>query len=323
MSELTRLLNNRATAFGIFCGVAYGLTARFMAYIKEWQPWFSVMTVAFLVLVPIGLGILTVIESDNRSLGYRILAPWGPMFFTLVATVAFAWEGAICVYLAIPVVFPFASLGGILGGFVRRRSIPVRSLILAAPFVAWPLESRVGNPEKIVVSTQQILIDAPREVVWPLVASVDSIRPDEQKPALFLKLGFPRPISATLDHPGVGGIRRAKFERGLVFTETITRWEPGTLLSFTIDPNTDSIPSSTLDEHVTIGGPYFDVLTGTYTLTPYGRMTLLTLESRHRVSTHFNIYAGWWAERIMSSIQWNILEVHKRRAERIMHDSSV
>jgi len=173
------------------------------------------------------------------------------------------------------------------------------------------------------VSTQQILIDAPREVVWPLVASVDSIRPDEQKPALFLKLGFPRPISATLDHPGVGGIRRAKFERGLVFTETITRWEPGTLLSFTIDPNTDSIPSSTLDEHVTIGGPYFDVLTGTYTLTPYGRMTLLTLESRHRVSTHFNIYAGWWAERIMSSIQRNILEVHKRRAERIMHDSSV
>ena len=323
MSELTRLLNNRATAFGICLGVAYGLTARLMAYIKEWQQWFSVMTVAFLVLVPIGIGILTVIGSDNRSMGYRILAPWGPMFFTLVATVVFAWEGAICVYLAIPIVFPFASLGGILGGLVSRRRVPVRSLILAFPFVAWPVESRVGSPDKIVVSRQQILIDAPRDIVWPLVASVDSIRPDEQKPALFLELGFPRPISATLDHPGVGGIRRAKFERGLVFTETVTQWIPGTRLSFTIDPNTDSSPSSTLDAHVTIGGPYFDVLTGTYTLERYGRMTLLTLESRHRVSTHFNLYAGWWAERIMASIQRNILEVHKQRAERLMHDSTV
>jgi hypothetical protein len=317
----TKVLNSRATALGITLGAAYGLVARLMAYAKIWQDWFSVMTVAFLLLVPVGIGILTVMESDNRSVGYRILAPWVPMFLTLVATAILGLEGAICIYLAIPVVFPFASLGGIIGGLLRTRGIAARSLILAAPFVAWPLESRVGNPERIVESTQQVVIDAPPSIVWPLVASVDSIKPEEQQHALFLTLGFPRPISATLDHPGVGGIRRARFEKGLVFTETITDWSPGRMLRFTIEPNTDSIPSTTLDEHVTIGGPYFDVLTGLYVLDPLdsGRKTLLTLKSRHRVSTHFNLYAGWWADRIMTSIQRNILSVHKKRAEGNQH----
>ena len=34
-----------------------------------------------------------------------------------------------------------------------------------------------------------------------------------------------------------------------------------------------------------------------------------------RVSTHFNLYAAPWADAIMQSIQNNILEVIRRRAE--------
>jgi hypothetical protein len=146
---------------------------------------------------------------------------------------------------------------------------------------------------------------------------VDSIRESERHPALFTGLGFPRPVAATLTGTGVGGVRHATFDRGLVFTETITEWQPERLLSFTIRANTDSIPTTTLDKHVTIGGPFFDVLQGTYQLIPDddGRATRLVLTSRHRVSTRFNPYAGWWANRIMGSIQRNILAVLKRRAE--------
>jgi len=317
--EFTRLINSRASLIGIAIGAAYGLFARLVVTMKMGVELLPEMTLAFLLLVPIGIGILTVAQSDNRSFGYRFFAPWAPMSLTLAATAVLGWEGAICIYLAIPVVFPLSSIGGLIGGMFRRRTFAAQSVILAAPFILGPIEGRVANPEKIVVTTQQILIDAPPSIVWPLVASVDSIKPEEQRPALFLSMGFPRPISATLNRPGVGGIRRARFARGLVFTETVIVWIPDRVLSFTIEPNTDSIPATTLDEHVTIGGPYFDVLTGTYELEPVerGRKTLLTLQSRHRVSTHFNIYAGWWAERIMTSIQRNILLVHKQRAERI------
>lgn len=320
MSQLTELLNSRATAVGVLTGVAYGLLARVLFMTQAITGYFGVMTLAFLALVPVIVGILTVSRSDNTSRAFRVFGPWVPMLVTLVATAVFGWEGAICIYLAIPVVFPFASIGGIIGSYLQRRRLGMQSMmLLALPFVASPLESRIANPVSLVRTTQQIEIAAPPSIVWPLVASVDSIRPEERSPALFLTLGFPQPISATLNHAGKGGIRSAKFEGGVVFTETVTEWIPGRKLSFTIDPNTESIPPTTLDPHVTIGGPYFDVLTGTYELIPSsdGRSTLLVLHSTHRVSTHFNLYSGWWADRIMASIQRNILEVHKRRAERL------
>jgi hypothetical protein len=122
-------------------------------------------------------------------------------------------------------------------------------------------------------------------------------------------------VAATLSRPGVGGVRTATFEGGVVFRETVTAWDEGRRLRFTIDP--EAVPASTLDPHVTIGGPYFDVLTGTYELQPLpGGRTRLVLRSEHRVSTPFNLYAGWWADRVMRSIQRNILAVLRDRAER-------
>ena len=38
--------------------------------------------------------------------------------------------------------------------------------------------------------------------------------------------------------------------------------------------------------------------------------------SQHRVRTRFSVYAGWWADRIMSSVPREILRVIKARAER-------
>ena len=59
------------------------------------------------------------------------------------------------------------------------------------------------------------------------------------------------------------------------------------------------------------------MLTGTYELRPLADGgTQLVLTSEHRVSTAFNPYAVWWADRVMRSIQTNILGVLRDRAER-------
>jgi hypothetical protein len=129
-------------------------------------------------------------------------------------------------------------------------------------------------------------------------------------------VGFPRPVEATLSHEGLGGVRHASFTGGLVFTETIDNWDSLHDLSFSIHANTDSIPPTTLDEHVKIGGRYFDILEGEYRLEPLSDGdTLLHLSSRERVSTHFNPYAGFWTDAVMRSIQSSILQVVKQRAE--------
>lgn len=153
-------------------------------------------------------------------------------------------------------------------------------------------------------------------MVWRNIVQVPEIRPEEHRPALFTAIGFPRPLSAAMDREGVGGLRHARFEGGVLFLETVTEWEEERRLAFTIAAQTETIPPTTLDPHVTIGGPFFDVLTGIYTIEPLpGGKVRLHLTSRHRVSTRFNVYSGLWADAITRSIQDNILEVIRRRCE--------
>jgi hypothetical protein len=72
----------------------------------------------------------------------------------------------------------------------------------------------------------------------------------------------------------------------------------------------------TLDRHVTIGGPHFDVLSGHYDIHPGPDGVSLELTSELRVYTRFNVHATPWADAIMRSIQENILEVIRTRVER-------
>lgn len=94
-------------------------------------------------------------------------------------------------------------------------------------------------------------------------------------------------------------------------------WKPNELLSFRIDVDPKNVPPAALDEHVTIGGPFFDVLRGTYKIEqdPDGKVTFI-LESNFRLSTHFNFYAGFWTDLIMHQIQSDILNVIKQRVEK-------
>lgn len=314
-ASVSSALNSKAALIGLLTGTAYGLGFRAMENLNSPGNALGVMTVGFLFLVPAVVGYLTVRPVRNPSLRFRILAPWVTCALIIIGAVATELEGAICVVFAAPVMLLFASLGGLLAGVgTRSRATVELPIVLLLPVMSMRLEGRHPLPERQVVTSTQIEIAAPPSVVWPLVVSVDTIRQTERRRALFTSVGFPAPIAATLSHPGVGGVRTASFERGVVFHEVVTTWEPERRLRFTIDAR--DVPPTALDAHVTIGGPFFDVLTGTYELHPLSpTKTLLVLRSEHRVSTRFNPYAAWWADHIMSSIQQNILQVLKARAE--------
>ena len=148
------------------------------------------------------------------------------------------------------------------------------------------------------------------------IERVPAIAPNELRPTWTHRIGFPRPIAATLSHEGVGGVRHATFDGGVLFIETIDTWDPWRKLSFSIRAQTDRIPRTTLDQHVTIGGPYFDVLRGTYELQPLSNGgTRLILSSDHRLSTDFNWYSELWTRSVMSDLQKSILSVIKNRCE--------
>jgi hypothetical protein len=309
--------------FAIGLGLAYSLLARFgfdnAVFLKS-----GLLSLSFLVIVPLALGAITAHFIPNTaSDGWRLVgAPFLVVLSFLVMTLLFNLEGLICLVIIFPVFLITATLGSHIYASIADLITTKRdkTLVVAAfallPFLASPVENRFDNPDDFKRVENTIEINAPAAVVWQHIIRVAPIRASDLGHSVIDDIGFPRPIEATLTHEGVGGVRHATFERGVEFIETVDDWQPLKQLSFSIVPNTATIPPTTFDEHVIVGGRFFDVLRGTYELRPAGPgRTLLVLHSQQRLSTHLNWYAGLWTSFVMSEIQSRILVVLKHRCE--------
>lgn len=282
------------------------------------------MSFAFLFLGPFIAGVITVAQATSKEpwpVGIWIIAPWIPVFTNILLAISVRWEGLICVIFILPPAIISSSLGGIAAGWLQRywhnRAARGSLYCLAAlPLILAIVETRLQQPLQTRIVDTSIVIHAPANVVWQNIERVRAIAPSELRHSWANTIGFPRPVEATLSHEGIGGVRNASFERGLTFTETITDWVPNQRIGFTIQADTAAIPSTTLDEHVTVGGRFFDVLTGEYDLQPLANGdTLLHLSSRERLSTDFNAYAAMWSDAVMRDMQSNILHVIRNRCE--------
>lgn len=279
------------------------------------------MSIAFLALVPLAIGYLAVaVDGREAPRTRRIILPLIATAACMATVLATGLEGTICMVLALPPFLIAATTGGVLASAVRRRvpGEPARRAVLIGilllPFAAGVLESLVPAAESRRTVAASIRIHADAEDVWRNVVLPTGIRPGENRMRLAHRMGFPRPVTATLSHEGVGGSRYAIFERGVMLRETVTEWVPRRRMAFTIDPH--NIPREVLDEHVTIGGRFFDVMDGAYEVVPVAPGEVeLRLQTTHRLRTHVNPYAGFWTDLLMREIQKNLLHVVRTRAE--------
>lgn len=310
---------------GILAGVCYGLLLRFS--LGTWLNrifghYSGEMTLAFIVLGSMAVGFFAVLPSARRGPvghGRVLLLSWLAIVLTCGVTALFRLEGAICIVMLLPIGLVLSLVGGLIGSYVGQRfRLPGAMLASVAllPVLMAPLESRLQPPTEIRTVQSSIRIHASAPAVWQNIQSVPAITSTELQPSWTHRIGFPRPVAAVLSRPGVGGVRTATFEHGLTFYETVTQWQPQNRLAFTIKADTAHIPPTTLDEHVTIGGPYFDVLDGEYRIEPLsGDKILLHLQSHQRLSTNFNNYAGLWSDAVMQNLQTSILQVIQHRCE--------
>jgi hypothetical protein len=310
-----------STLISIIIAVVYGLTFRLVVG-RNWtfNSGLWVMTTAFLFGGPLVIGVLTVggaSEALKKKMPFWIFGPWLPTTIVCALVFLFRVEGAICIVMGLPIMLFGSSVGGLIAGLYARklgRSTTVCIAIL--PFLLAPAQARLKDPMQFRTVSSEIRIHAPADVVWRNIARVPAISPNELQPNWTHRIGFPRPVEATLSYEGVGGVRHASFEHGLLFIETITAWNPEHRLAFGIHADTANIPPTTLDEHVSVGGRYFDVLDGEYSLESLANGDiLLHLTSRQRLSTGFNEYAGFWTDAVMQNLQTSILEVIRHRCE--------
>lgn len=300
----------------------YAIAVRLFFGVRDLQGFVAVLSLTFLVCLPAIIGLVTVyFFSDSEQAQdwtYCFFMPWAPISFFMLLTLLTGLEGWACWLIILVPMLITASLGGLLGGYLRTRQhdrTQVLTLLLL-PFVVAPIESRFDTPARAYRADTFIDINAPADVIWRNVTRVRAIPESQDTGWLTRLLGFPRPVEAILNYEGVGAYREARFTNGLVFHETVTGYVDRQNMVFSIKAYPHEIPAATLDEHVVIGGRYFDVLTGTYELEKRGPTTYrLHLSSQFVLHTRINAYASWWATWIMQDIQHNILRVEKLRSE--------
>ena len=317
---------------GFIYGITYGLVSRAIFALEDFRGFnpifqtFGLMTMSFMFIVPFVVGLITAYHNDSITSSRKIAAITMPVFAIvglIGISVVSGQEGIICALMALPVFLFMVLIGGLIGVrvFKRNRNKLYVSAFALLPFLFAPIENQLGLTDKIFTEHTTIEINATSHQVWNNITRVKKISEEENNSSLFQFMGFPRPIEAELDTVAVGGIRKAIFARGLFFTETVTKAEPLKLLAFDIKADPNSIPPKALDEHVLVGGKYFDVLEGKYEIEKINdSKIILHLTSKFRLSTRFNFYSGLWSKLIMKHIQENILEIIKRRSE-IVQDS--
>ncbi|MCB1176784.1 MAG: hypothetical protein KDK36_04300 [Leptospiraceae bacterium] len=288
------------------------------------------MSFGFIFIFPICLGAITVYfsgEEQRKSIMFQIFMPALVSTLSLFISMIAGWEGTICLIMALPIYWVLSIAGGLITGFVLARlknknmQLLSFSFLLISPFISGISESYISLPSEIRTVQTQIKISAKPEEIWSQIARIPKIT--EEQNGFFYFMGFPKPVEATLSHEGVGGVREAIFEKGLMFLETITIWEENRKLRFTIKSQPEFTPLTTLDPHVVVGGDYFDTLSGEYEIEKINeKESILHLQSQFRVSTRFNFYANLWADYLMADIQNNILRVLKTRTENLVKKDS-
>lgn len=304
-----------AAPAGALGGALYGLVSYFIFR----NLLNDLLSVAFILLVPMSMGVIAALLTPRgqtrRSFANASLA----IVIVMLVTMVFNYESFFCWLILLPLAILAAAIGVV---FVlifkhsRGSNVSILYSLMVVPFLALPLELSLPDSTSYQTSHNSIVIGAPTETVWNAIKSVPTIREHEYRRSWTHRLGLPRPLAATLDHEGVGGVREASFSSGLSFLEEITLWQPEQDLAFRIVAQGEGDARRAFALGPEIGGKFVDVVSGRYSLEPLpDGTTLLHLYSTQRMTSKFNLYAGLWINAVMRDLQGTILEVIKARCE--------
>lgn len=193
------------------------------------------------VALPFSMGFISVLiyewsvpRSFGDSLAVTILSQliFGSMLL------AFAYEGAICILMALPLGLVLAIMGGGLAHAMRsgrateQKAATLAIVLLVSPGVMGTESlARQAAPEFRVVSSVDIA--APPDVVWRQVIAFAQI-PEPRE--WYFRAGVAYPIRAEIFGAGPGAERHCVFSTG-AFVEPIEVWDEPRLLRFSVSSN--------------------------------------------------------------------------------------
>ena len=303
---------------GIVIGVAYAFITMLIV-----QGSHKTVSIGYVFALPLVLGTIPVLLSTKAQLKSYLtylIAPWVSFLTFFYLSFITGLEGSICLVIIIGPFLVLGSLGAFIYRLIKLKSKGDNSkklyISLAIPLFVLAMESLITPDNYYGTVTTTIIIDASKETVWENIKNVKNIKKYEIQPHFIHSIGIPKPIHGELDIEQVGGTRSILWEKGLKFKERITKWKEGVGFEYDIIVNPEDIPPNTLDEHVLIGGTYFDAVKGAYSIRSIDSSRQeVTLSSTYRITSTVNFYGKYWTDFIFEDFHEMILEVVKGRCE--------
>ncbi|HEY3391233.1 MAG TPA: SRPBCC family protein [Lacipirellulaceae bacterium] len=253
---------------------------------------------------------------SSRSYLASIGVAAAALFFGGVALLLFAFEGLICIAMAVPIVLPFGIAGAPIGKFLadrrRRQHGGLVGALLFIPLFA-VLETRLPHTSEFVVVSSIDVAAAP-ETVWRHVIGFSKIT---ESPEWFFRMGISCPREARIHGTGVGATRECIFTTG-TFVEPITAWDAPRRLAF--DVREQPVPMFELTPYRHIHPPHLD----TAFRSTRGEFELVELpdgDTRLVGRTWYTLdirpHAYWtvWSDWLVQRIHQRVLRHVKRLAE--------
>lgn len=259
-------------------------------------------------------------REGRKKLGESTFVSFLAGCISLLAFLAFGFEGLICLAMAFPIVVPFFVIGGLVGFYIskaigKRIYNDIVTLILVAFIpLLMGFESNGRKEPKIRTSVTSVCIDASIEDVWNEVIAFSEI--DEPRELLF-RLGIAYPIDARIEGEGVGAVRYCNFSTGS-FVEPITHWEPNKKLAFNVLEQPD--PMKEISPFDSLHPPHLD-----WAVRSIKGQFILSTDNEGKVSlegtTWFfakmepEIYWSWLSDSMIHMIHLRVLNHIKYSAE--------
>ena len=274
------------------------------------------------VWLPIVLGILSTLLYGRNSIPTKAKLRRAALETLLVFScglVLFAFDGVICIVMAVPIGWLFTWVGYRIGYDIlkKRNGNPSYSamvlLIVSVPFFM-AFEHRHLDFNGLRSVTTSVDIDASLDEVWRNVVTFPQL--DEPHEFIF-RTGIAYPINATIDGTGIGAIRHCNFTTGC-FIEPITVWDENKMLNFSVldqpDPMKELSPYNIHPNHL---HGYWVSRRGSFKLTPLANgHTLLEGTTWYENKIRPDFYWTIWSDYIVHSIHLRVLQHIKKLAEK-------
>jgi hypothetical protein len=186
----------------------------------------------FLIPVIVGLVAAWFWRRLDRTLGWSFLDALWVSLVGLAAAAIILREGVVCLVIVFPALYIFILTGVLLGRIWFRPNYSKLQLTIFPLLALATLGETIYHSEKQAVVTDEILIRATPDKVWPHVLAFSEI-PDPPDYWIF-RLGLPYPTQTTNGGNFVGADRQCMFSDGIVIKERVAELVPQQKLTFDI-----------------------------------------------------------------------------------------